>query len=623
MDSMIVLENNLPTAVGISVDGAHNLNESYWGLVDGSTAIAEQVTSLFWVSRVAGITDGEVFTFNAETEVGGTTIALLVQLTGTLLGSDIQIAVQAGTAKCDWSGDKDVSLCFTGNDGKSYLVSGSYVSEGAQYDNVRFTVSHAILPQIKHMVVLMLENRSFDNLLGWLYDDDTPECYIPTTTAHEFNGLTEGAYTNSNPMIRNGAPVPAIKGTTDWPARDKTVNASCVPDPDPGEEFSRCQTQIGENMGGFLTDYLLSISRDDGETDSAAQIMQCYAPEQVPVITSLAKHFAVSDAWHASVPSQTWPNRAFAQGGASAGHVNNDGWPWDMPTIFDVLDSQGLEWRVYNNSVLPSLTKTMFFGKYGTNVTNFSDMGDFQRACQTGDLPVFSFLEPSFGPYEPDESYHPPYDVTPGEAFLGKIYGMLATSPARDDILFVVLFDEHGGTYDHVPPPPAPQPFPAATDGSNFKFDLFGVRVPAIVISSYTGPKTVFRSDTDVPYDHTSVLATLRDWLGLSDAFRKRLPSPRIATAPTLEAVLNLAEPRSNWPALDVVPVHADLAAKPAPTDDVPLNDNQKAILMAVAAHVAKRPLTLPEKWAAEQRLQNHRDARTWLAAMAPHLPVK
>lgn len=622
MQSMIVLENNLRTKVDISVDGAPGLNESYWGRVHG-TAIAEQAVSLFWVSRVAGVTDGVSFTFNTKVQIGGTDVVLLVQLTGTLPGSNIQIAVQAGSARSDWSGDREVSLCFTGNDGKSYRVSGAYVSEGAQYDNVRFTVSHAIFPQIKHTVVLMLENRSFDNILGWLYDDDAPEHYIPATTTQEFNGLTEGAHTNSNPGVHNGAPIAARKGTTDWPANGKAVAASYVPDPDPGEEFARCQKQISGEMGGFLGDYVTSITKAGRPSDSAAQIMECYAPEQIPIITSLAKHFAVSDAWHASVPSQTWPNRAFAQGGSSAGQVNNAGWPWDMPTIFDVLDAQGLEWRVYNNSVLPSLTKTVFFEKYGTNVKNFCGTGDFEQACQTGDLPVLSFLEPSFGPYEPDESYHPPYDVTPGEAFLAKIYNMLAASPARDQVLFLVLFDEHGGTYDHVQPPPAPQPFPVATDGTAFKFDQFGVRVPAIVISSYTGSKTVFRSDTGVPFDHTSVLATLRDWLGLSDAFRKHLPSPRIATAPTLESVLNLAEPRSHWPALDAVPGHADLAAKPAPADDVPLNDNQKAILMAVAARVAKRPLSLPEKEAAGRRLQNHGDARTWLAAMAPHLPVK
>jgi phospholipase C len=623
MNSMILLQNDLPATLDISVDVTPGLNKSYWGLVHSSAA-GEQNNSLFWASRSAGITDGVIFTFSAKALIGGIMVTLSVRLTGTLSGSDIQIAAQAGGESSGWSGDAEVSLVFAGDDGKSYRISGAYVGEGAQYDNVQFGVSQTILPQIKHIVVLMLENRSFDNLLGWLYDGpgEAPACYIPDNTPHKFNGLTAGAHTNSNPGVHGGAPVPVSKATTAWTVNGKIVAANYVPDPDPGEEFSHCQTQLGNGMGGFLTDYLTSINKAGGPPDSAAQIMQCYAPAQLPVITSLAKSFAVSDAWHASVPSQTWPNRAFVQAGASAGHVNNEDWPWNIPTIFDVLDARGLAWRVYHNSVLPSLTKTMFFEKYGENVTNFGGIGDFQQACQTGDLPVFTFLEPSFGPYEPDESYHPPYDVTPGEAFLAKIYNMLVASAARDQTLFVVLFDEHGGTYDHVLPPPAPQPFPPATDGTGFKFDQFGVRVPAIVISSYTTSGTVFRSDTNVPYDHTSVLATLRDWLGLSAAFRTGLPSPRIATAPTLAPVLNLTEPRP-WPALEPVPAHANLAATPAPADEVPLNDNQKAILMAFGAQVAKRPLSLPEKWAAGQQLQNHGDAKTWLTALMPHLPVR
>lgn len=317
----------------------------------------------------------------------------------------------------------------------------------------------------------------------------------------------------------DGASVSATKGTTTWSVGSRSVASSCVPDPDPGEKFDRCQTQINSGMEGFLADYVTSVVAAGGQPDSAMQIMQAYAPEQIPVITGLAKHFAVSDAWHASVPSQTWPNRSFAQAGASDGHVNNDGWPWNIPTIFDVLDTQELEWRVYNNSVLFSLTKTMFFEKYWTNVTNFAGIGDFQQACQTGKLPTFTFLEPSFGPYEPDESYHPPYDVRPGEAFLAKVYNMLRTSPARDETLFIVLFDEHGGTYDHVYPPAAPQPFPPATDGTGFKFNQFGVRVPAIVISSYTSSKTVFRSDTDVP------MTTLQYWQRCVTGLAWALPS--------------------------------------------------------------------------------------------------
>lgn len=624
MDSMIVLQNNLQATLNIAVNAQPALNESYWGRVHES-APGEQTNSLFWVSRSAGIPDTDSFRFSARTQIAGIDIELLVELDGTWDGSIIQIAVRAGDNTSEWSADRETSLTFVGNDGKSYRLSGSYVSEGAQYDNVRFVVSQTVLPQINHIVVLMLENRSFDNLLGWLYDgpDDEPEAYIPNDLPHSFNGLTANTYTNSDSRVNTGTPVPATRGTTNWPVNNRTVADSCVPDPDPGEKFDRCRTQISNGMGGFLTDYMTSVEAAGGPLESAKQIMQAYAPEQIPVLTGLAKHFAVSDAWHASVPSQTWPNRAFVQAGASAGHVNNDGWPWNIPTIFDVLETQDLEWRVYNDSMLPSLTKTMFFEKYGTNETNFGGIGDFQEACQTGNLPVFTFLEPSFGPYEHDESYHPPYDIEPGEAFLAKIYDMLRSSPARDKTLFIVLFDEHGGTYDHVSPPDAPQSLPMATDGSGFQFNRFGVRVPAIVISSYTSSKTVFRSNTGVPYDHTSILATLRDWLGLDAAFRNQLPSLRITTAPTLEPVLTLSVPRE-WPQLDSIPSSSDLAVRlAAPADDVPLNDNQKAILMAVGAHVAKRPLSLPEKREAEKQLQNHGDAKTWLAALKPHLPVR
>jgi phospholipase C len=622
---MITLQNELSSTVSVSVGVSPVLNQSYWGNVQDD-ALSEQDTSIFWVSRSAGVTDGQSWIFSAGTSVGNTPVMLQVKVTGTLLGSDIAIAVQAGAQFSGWSDNADVSLVFAADDTNTYRISGTYVDEGAQYNNVQFAVSKVILPQIKHVVVLTLENRSFDNLLGWLYDGtpgNSPACYIPNISPPPFNGLASNSYFNKNSAVNGGAPVDASNGTTAWTVGTKTVAASSVPNPDPGEEFNRVATQIGANkMDGFISDYISWVTSAGGTPDEAAQIMQSYSSAQIPVITTLAKSFAVSDAWHASVPSQTWPNRAFLQAGASAGHVNNEGWPWNIPTIFDVLTDQKLSWMVYNNSVLPSLTKTLFFEKYGANETNFSGTGDFQKACLEGTLPVFTFLEPSFGPYEVDESYHPPYDVSPGETFLAKIYEMIRSSPARDDILFVVLFDEHGGTYDHVVPPAAPAGFPAATDASKFAFNQFGVRVPAIVVSSYVTGGTVFRSGTGIPYDHTSVLATLRDWLGLSAAFRKDLPSSRIVTAPTLAPVLNRTAKR-DWPDIHAPASLTDAAASPAaalPSAEVPLNDNQKAILMACSALVAKRPLSLSEKQRAGKQLQTHGDAQVWLAALQPHL---
>jgi phospholipase C len=183
------------------------------------------------------------------------------------------------------------------------------------------------------------------------------------------------------------------------------------------------------------------------------------------------------------------------------------------------------------------------------------------------------------------------------------------------------MFDEHGGTYDHVEPPGHAQP-PApngnGTDNAGFAFDRFGVRIPAIVISSWVNPGTVFRSDTSVPLDHTTILATLRDWLGLDGAFGVLLPSPRIAAAPNLAFVLTESTPRA-WPSIRPGDTVA-LAAIPEPDDDEPLNDVQRSLLVGGASLVAKRPFTPEETAAAFGRLRTHGHGRAWMAAFAASL---
>ena len=276
---------------------------------------------------------------------------------------------------------------------------------------------------------------------------------------------------------------------------------------------------------------------------------------------------------------------------------------------------------VYNDTVLPSLTQAMFFAKYWDNETNFKGIEEFETACRQAisspadvKLPAFSFVEPNFGIIGADESYHPPHDIRPGEQFLARIYNIIRNSPYHDQILFIVLFDEHGGTYDHIGPPTGAQPpcpDPVATDGSGFTYDRLGVRVPALVISSWVQPGTVFRSNTDVPLDHTSVLATLRDWLGLQDAFdgpNGLLPSPRIVAVPNLGYVLTESSPQK-WPSLPARAMEeaTAVAASPAPADDQPLNDIQRSILVAAAGIVAKRPYTTAEAALASSRLRDSR----------------
>lgn len=634
MPSTIYLSSRLSVDVSAVTQIAPALSSNYWSDPSGAIEVpgGGDQTQLYWIDREKGITDHETWTVTTTITVGDSTVLLQVQLLGTLVGSDIGLQIVVGDSSTGWQATS-AQLKFTGADGNVYRVTASGTS-GLSSDIV-FSVSQlsdAILPQIEHVVVLMNENRSLDNLLGWLYPPGTtPTQFLPSGSPARYDGLVEHTYSNQDPGFDNDAPVYAVNGTTGWLGPRGPIQEWFVPSPDPGEEFDHVCTQLfngGDNadMGGFLADYLTQCA-----ADSAGQIMQAYSTQQLPVISTLARSFAVSDAWFASVPSQTWPNRGFVQTGSSDGKVNNDGYiPWDITTVFDVFSSQNLSWAVYNDGLMPSLTKVMFLRKYFDNDTNFADIDAFEAACaQAADapadrkLPCLSFVEPNFGVIGHDQSYHPPHDVRAGEQYLADIYNAVQQSPYRDKILFVMLFDEHGGTYDHVPPPNGaqpPQPHPVSTDGSDFGFDRFGVRVPAIVMSSWGTPGTVFRSDTDVPLDHTSLLATLRDWQGLSDAFASMLPSPRIASAPNLAQLLTQSSAQA-WPELPGSTVN--LSAIAEPPDDEPLNGAQKGILIGAAGLALGRPFTAAETLVALARLQTHGDGRAWAATFVEKLPMK
>jgi phospholipase C len=469
------------------------------------------------------------------------------------------------------------------------------------------------LPPIQHVVVLMMENRSLDNLLGWLYTDtnNQPPNNLPAQSPTSYNGLVPNEYSNTTSDLGT---LYTQNGTTDWPP---DVAPTTVPNPDPGESFDQMTQQIfgtsaTANMSGFLANY------EGIAGATAGQIMQSYSTDQVPIISTLARSFAVCDAWYASAPCQTWPNRGFVHTGSSDGHINNDdSEPYDINTIFNLLDSQNISWAVYNDTTLPSLVHLMF-PKLWMNTRNFMSMDAFYTACQapayapaSQKLPTYTFLEPNFGVIGPDESYHPPDDVGPAEAFLQKVYAALQGCAYRDDVLFVITFDEHGGCYDHVAPPGgavAPEPG-SVSRTEDFSFNRFGVRVPTILISSYVTPGTVFRAPGGVPYDHTSILATLRDWLGMdASTFTATLPSPRITAAPTLAGVLTETTAQS-WPTLN-----APRQVRQVNMTGAPANDLHLSIL--IGAESRRRGGYIGHAEAAELRrtIQTRGDAAAWLA---------
>ena len=438
--------------------------------------------------------------------------------------------------------------------------------------------------QIEHIVVVMLENRSLDTMLGWLYPNDSPPSHVlPTTSAPQFDGLRPGMF---NP--RSDA----------TPARHIAVtpNASGfqVPDPDPRETFANVTYQLFRDGPvspdntppmGFVDNYATT------ETPNPDQIMQCYSPAQLPVLAQLARAYAVSDAWFASVPSQTWPNRAFVHAGTSNGHVDNgtppDPFAWNVPTIFNVLETIGCSWSVYSDTILtPSLTRTMFPKLWDPMLNpHFRGFSAFLDACQTNSLPRYSFIEPSFLSDPNDQ--HPPHDVQAGEAFLYSIWKAVSTSPGWNQTLLVITYDEHGGCFDHVTPPfnAVPPDQARSAEGNGFDFRRFGVRVPTVVISPYIQAGTVFRSDTPhAPYDHTSILATLRDWVGIPA--KNMLTSKRIAAAPTLNQLLTLSTAR-----VDLPPISApSITTFAQPSLTAALNDLQKSLVTGSARRFGLDP---------------------------------
>lgn len=430
---------------------------------------------------------------------------------------------------------------------------------------------------IKHIVYLMLENRSLDNVLGWLYDDQQQLNFIPKTTPSvPYNGLKPDTYWNNN---KNGAKVYASKITP--------ADGQHIPDVDPQEDYEHVQQQIANGMGGFLKDYQTTPSKRPN------CIMQAYTPESLPVINTLAKEFAVSDAYFCSVPSNTDANRAFALTGNSIGTWDRQPntamvdtaiyyslgippYPFSRRCLWDVLWEAGLklttDWTIYYHQTWPGpnipiepagtqcFTQQMIDSLQKFDQKFFRKIDELYRILNGvpgTQLPTFSYIEPCWNldykqtTYQNGNDYHPPGNLACGEAFLNNLVTKLQASKYWPDTLLIITFDEHGGTYDHVEPPTGVKaPWANQADGTApptsyavpFDFTRLGVRVPLLLVSPLIEAGTVFRSGTAVPFDHTSIIATILTHLKI-DSSKWQLGS-RTANAPMFDSVITRQTPR-------------------------------------------------------------------------------
>ncbi len=461
----------------------------------------------------------------------------------------------------------------------------------------------ANLSQIKHIIVVMFENRSFDNMLGWLYADGTPppKQFLPGTNRAPFEGLNPALWNPSNASYFNGDPPAKVQIS---PSAPNTT----TPNVDPEEQYQYVTEQIygteqpNEDpkfpMMGFVVNYQKKVS-----AAKSVQLMQPFSVEQLPVLSGLARNYATSDAWFSSVPSQTWANRSFVHAGTSNGNVDNGVLPnpmdWNVSTIFNVLSEMGVAWNVYADAeITPSLTRTMFPKLWPPEFDqHFKSFADFQADCAAGSLPAYSVIEPRF--VEKPNDQHPPHDVAAGEQFLLSIWKSVSKSRAWNETLLIITFDEHGGTYDHVLPPwGATCPDEKSDPGrQGFSFNRFGVRVPTVVVSPWIQEGTVFRSDTDVPYDHTSILATLRDWLKIPA--EKMLPSKRIPNAPTLSQLLTLPTARTDLPDISSAATGLLRALRERVEEvfeDPDMNDLQASLVSGTAVRLQQDPAIVRKK---------------------------
>jgi phospholipase C len=454
------------------------------------------------------------------------------------------------------------------------------------------------LDKIDHIVVLMLENRSFDSLLGYLYEGDAPAHFIGDFgDAPGFDGVAGKALSNPGP----DGPVAVGK------APFETQLDMCCPFPDPGHQLRpNVNTQLfGEDpprdpratptMSGFVRDFIAVIrSGSLGDPpiteDQYRRIVSCFTPEAVPVVSGLARRFAVSDRWFSSVPSQTFCNRSFLHSGQSHGFVDNaDYVKWlknDAPTIFNLLSDAGVSFRVYfdRDDVLP-LARAIHPALLAPAFRDgFRDFSRFRADCEAGDLPAYVFIEPRLLLNHND--MHPPTTTNPlvdssvlaGELLVNDVYEAVRSNPAVwKRTLLVITFDEHGGIYDHVPPPAATPPGLPLADPpeAGFGFDRFGVRVPAIFVSPHIEEGTVIRAAGAVPFDHTTMIRTLCEKWGLPAL------GARDAAAPSLEPLLSRSEPRADAPTFTPRPY----TPTPQPLlERLPLTTHQQDWIGAVAA---------------------------------------
>jgi phospholipase C len=448
------------------------------------------------------------------------------------------------------------------------------------------------LEKVDHVVVLMLENRSFDQMLGYLSLDGG---------RGDIDGL--------RPEFAN-----EHEGRT-YPVAH--LDTTAITD-DPDHSADAVELQLGGGaMNGFVESFAKTLA-DRGLPDAdPGRIMGYYNGADVPVYDHLAREFAVCDRWFSSVPGATWPNRLYAVCGGAAG--SRDDLPLNLPPLYHRpsfvrhLDAHGVTWRWYSFETgtlrladrhyrLGHHDRFAFFShtvlSWKTRLERSIDPKEpsFIEDAARGELPSVSWIDPNFSNFDPigfpPNDDHVPADIRDGQELVLAVYHAVATSPQWERTLLIVFYDEHGGFFDHVAPPEAPDDDPGT-------FGRYGPRVPALIVSPWIEPGSVSHTG----FDHTSIIKTILLRF-CPDALRRptgrasippleRPGSPRylgerVAKANDLWELLTRSEPRSAPRRSALIKAAADrAAARRAPNSIGDQDEVERAPMTDLQARIA------------------------------------
>lgn len=430
-------------------------------------------------------------------------------------------------------------------------------------------VLHSLPWPIKHIVVLMEENRSFDHMFGF---------------AKKLLGINGLDGTECNPVNTSVPKGPQVCVDTNAPyiaLSDPDHGTPATTSKIFGKQAVSQKDFTTPNMSGFV------------EWNLKCNVMSMFPPEKLPVMMSLAQEFAVMDRFFAAHPGPTWPNRLFALSGTSAGLTETGHYYEDktlslfpQKTIFDQVEEANLDWKIYYNDT----PWEVFLEKVAHSAHNIHSLDQFFEDAQKGTLPAFSWINPLSGINMTtgmgSNDHHPDHDVAAGEAYYKSIYEALVSSPLWNETLFIITYDEHGGFFDHVPTPlnvPAPDNSTSYPD-LGFEWNRLGVRIPAILISPWIKKGTVISAPpaaqkpfNNSEYDLTSIISTTRKILGLgTEPLTKR-----DAWSATFEHVLSLSAPRTDCPLH--LPDAPPFTLSPEEEARLPVNDLQKHLISSHA----------------------------------------